>query len=178
MSGECTKLENFVEEVLKKFMADKAIYEGVQASSTKGLQASPLIGRRSGHTNPTTEQRSKHHDDLANTKQISSILPDYIPNLAGPINCDNIPWDFEYTLITAYILKGISLVGSHLGHIQLLKNNDFNLGDRKNYVMLTHHRYLTNTTGKKPRLVSHPWIKELAQSTILNVMKTPHFGRN
>jgi hypothetical protein len=33
-------------------------------------------------------------------------------------------------------------------------------------------------TGKKPRIVSQPWIKELAQSTILNVMKIPHFGRH
>jgi hypothetical protein len=38
------------------------------------------------------------------------------------------------------------------------------------------HRYITKTTGKKPRLLSQPWIKELVQSTMLNVMKIPHFG--
>jgi hypothetical protein len=37
MSVELTKLEKSIEEVLKKFMADKAMSEGVQASSTKGL---------------------------------------------------------------------------------------------------------------------------------------------
>jgi hypothetical protein len=57
-----------------------------------------------------------------------------------------------------------------------LKNNDFNLGDIKNYAMLAPHRYLMKTTGKKPHIVSQPWIKELAQSMILNVMKIPHFG--
>jgi hypothetical protein len=109
-----------------------------------------------------TEQRSKHHGDMVNVKQILSILPDYILPLAGMVNRDNIPWDFEYTLITAYILKGIRIVGSQLGQIPLLKNNDFNLGDRKNYASLAPHRYLTKTTGKKPHLVSQPWIKELA----------------
>jgi hypothetical protein len=33
-----------------------------------------------------------------------------------------------------------------------------------------------NTTGKKPHLISKPWVKGLAQSTILNVMNIPHFG--
>jgi hypothetical protein len=41
MSSERTELENSVEEVLKKFMADKSMFEGVQESSTMGLQASP-----------------------------------------------------------------------------------------------------------------------------------------
>jgi hypothetical protein len=54
-----------------------------------------------------TEKRSKHRNDLANAKQISLILPDYISPLTGVVNCDNIPWDFKYTLITAYIHKGI-----------------------------------------------------------------------
>jgi hypothetical protein len=44
MSGEQTELEKFVEEVLKKFMADRAMSEGVQASLTRGLQASPSTG--------------------------------------------------------------------------------------------------------------------------------------
>jgi hypothetical protein len=92
------------------------------------------------------------------------------------VNHDNIPWDFGYTLITAYIPKGIRVVIIQLGQIPSLKNHDFNLGDRKNYSMLAPHRYLMKTTGNKPHIVSQPCIKELAQSTILNVMKILHFG--
>jgi hypothetical protein len=44
--------------------------------------------------------------------------------------------------------------------------------------MLAPHLYLTRTIGKKPHLVSQPWIKDLAQSTVLNVMNIPHFGRH
>jgi hypothetical protein len=113
---------------------------------------------------------------MANAKKIPSILPYYILPFSSVVNCDSIPWDFEYTLITTYMPNGICIVGSHLGQIPLLKNNNFNLGDRKNYAMLAPHRYLTKTTGKKPLMVSHPWIKDLAQSTILNVMKIPHFS--
>jgi hypothetical protein len=91
-----------------------------------------------------------------------SILPDYIPPLAGTVNCDNIPQYYEYNLFTMYILKGVHIVRSQLGQILLLKNNIFNLGDRKNYAMLAPHRYLMKTTGKKPLLVSQPWIKEMA----------------
>jgi hypothetical protein len=152
--------------------------EAVHASSTRGLQASPLIEHHSSHVNPTTEQRSKCHGDMENAKNISSILPDYISPLAGMVNYNNISRDFKYTFITTYIPKGIRVVGSQLGHIPLLKNNEFNLGDRNNYVMLSPHRYLTNTTGKKPLLISHPWIRDLTQSTILNVMKILHFGQH
>jgi hypothetical protein len=106
MSVERTEIEKSVEEVLKKFMVDKAMSEGVHAFSTSGLQASPLTGRRSSLVNPATEKKSKNRDDLAKTKQISSILLDYILPLAGAVNRNKIPWDIEYTLITAYILKG------------------------------------------------------------------------
>jgi hypothetical protein len=58
------------------------------------------------------------------------------------VNRDKIPWDYEYILITTYIPKGIRVVGSQLGKIPSLKNNEFNLGDRKNYAMLAPHRYL------------------------------------
>jgi hypothetical protein len=154
MSGEPSALEISVGEILTKIMADRQFSVGIQASSTGGLQASPSTGHHSSHANPTTEKRSKHHDDLANAKQIPSVLPDYIPPLAGAVNRDNIPHDFEYTLITAYIPKGIHIVGTQLGQIPALKNNDFNLDDRKNYAMLTPHRYLMKTTGKKPHIVS------------------------
>jgi hypothetical protein len=81
--------------------------------------------------------------------------------LAGIVNCDNIPRYFEYVVFTTYILKGIHVVGSQLGQILLLKNNDFSLGDQKNYAMLAPHYYLTKTTGNKPHLVSQPCIKDL-----------------
>jgi hypothetical protein len=64
-------------------------------------------------------------------------------------------------LIIAYIPKGLRVVGSQLGQISSMKNNDFNLGDRNNYAILAPHRYLKKTIGKKPRLVSQSWIKEL-----------------
>jgi hypothetical protein len=40
---------------------------------------------------------------------ILSILPDYISPLVGPVNHDSVPWDFDYTLVTAYLLKGICI---------------------------------------------------------------------
>jgi hypothetical protein len=159
MSVERTEIEKSIEEVLKNFMADKAMSKGLQTSSTRGLQASPLTRHFLGYVNPTTEKQSKHRDDLANVKQIPSVLPDYIPPLAGMVNRNSIP--HEYTLITMYIPKGIHVVRTQLGHIPALKNSDFNLGDRKNYAMLMPHKYLMKMTGNKPRIVSQPWIKEL-----------------
>jgi hypothetical protein len=128
MSGEHSAIEKSVEEILVDLMTERVMSVGIQASSTSGLQASPSTGRRSGRT---AEKRSKHRDDLANAKQIPLVLPDYIPPLAGMVNHDNIPQDFEYTLITAYLPKGIRTVGPQLGHIPALKNNDFNLETRR-----------------------------------------------
>jgi hypothetical protein len=71
-----------VEEILVDLMTERVMSVGIQASSTGGLQASPSTGRRSGRT---AEKRSKHRDDLANAKQIPSVLPDYIPPLAGAL---------------------------------------------------------------------------------------------
>jgi hypothetical protein len=88
------------------------------------------------------------------------------------------PRYFEYTLITAYLPKGIHAVGPQLGLIPDLKINDFNLGDRKNYALLAPHKYLTKTMGKKLKIVPQPWTKEITRSTILNVMKLPHFDRH
>jgi hypothetical protein len=59
-----------------------------------------------------------------------------------------------------------------------LNIGDFNLGDQKNYAMLTPHRYLMKMTGKNPKIVSQSWIKEIERSIILNVMKIPYFGRH
>lgn len=143
-----------------ELMVERVMLVGIHALSIGGLQASPSTGRHSSRT--TTKKRSKHRDDMANAKQILSVLPEYIPPLAGAVTRDSIPREFEYTLITAYISKGIHVIGPQLGHILALKNNGFNLGDMKNYVMLAPHRYLMKTTGKKLRIVSQPWINELA----------------
>jgi hypothetical protein len=115
---------------------------------------------------------------LENVKLIPSVLPNYIPPLAGVVSHDNILRDFNYTLITSYLLKGIHTVGSQLGQILTLKISDFNLGDHKNYGMLAPHKYLTKKMGKKPKIVPQPWTMEIARSTILNLMKIPHFDRH
>jgi hypothetical protein len=121
MLGEHSVLEKYMEDILVELMAKRVMFIGIQALST-GLRSSRTV----------TENRSKHHDDLANVKHIPSVFPKYIPPLACTVICDSIPCKFEYTLITAYIPKGICIVGPQLGHIPALKNNDFNLGYRKN----------------------------------------------
>jgi hypothetical protein len=132
-------------------MDERVMSARIQASSMGGVQASPSTACRSSRV--ATEKRRKHHDDLANAKNIPLVFPDYILPLAGMVSHDNVPCDFEYMLITAYLPKGIRTVRPHLGLIPDLKISDFNLGDMKNYVMLAPHRYLTKTTGKKPNIV-------------------------
>jgi hypothetical protein len=178
MSSEHSVVEKSVEEILIDLMAEKVMSAGAHASLTRGLQASPSTAHRYGPSQTATKKISKHCDDLANAKLISSILPDYIPRLAGAVSHDSVPRDFEYTLITAYLPKGIRVVGPQLGLIPDLKINDFNLGDRKNYALLSPHKYLTKTGRKKSKIVPQPWTKVIARSTILNVMKIPHFGRH
>jgi hypothetical protein len=167
-----------MEEILIDLMAEKVMSIGVQDSSTVGLQESPSNGHQYGPSRTVTEKRSKHRDDLAIAKKTPSILLDYIPPLASAVSHDSVPRDFEYTLINAYLPKGIHIVGPHLGLILALKISDFNLDDRNNYVMLAPHRYLMKMTGKKPKIVPQLWIKEIVRSTILNVMKIPHFSRH
>jgi hypothetical protein len=113
-----------------------------------------------------------------NDKWISTILPTYIPPLSGVVNHDSIPRDFEYTLVTVYLLKGIHAVRANQDKIAVLKFSDFNLGDLKFYNMLASHKYLTKTKGKNSKIVPQQWTHNLAQSTLLNVMKIPHFGRH
>jgi hypothetical protein len=136
MSGDLSAVENSVEEILIDLMVEKVMFIGVQASSTRGLQESPSTAHRSGPSRTAIEKRSKHRDDLANTKLISSVLPNYIPPLAGTISYDSIPRDFEYTLIIVYLPKGIHAVRANQYKISTLKFNEFNLGDRKIYSML------------------------------------------
>jgi hypothetical protein len=59
-----------------------------------------------------------------------------------------------------------------------LNFNEFNLGDHKNHSMLTPYKYLTKTKGKNSKIIPQPWTMNLTQSTLLNVMKIPHFGRH
>jgi hypothetical protein len=114
----------------------------------------------------------------SNAKLIPSILPDYIPPLAGVVSHDNVPRDFDYIVITAYLLKGIQAVKPQLERIPTLKISDYNLGDHNIYDMLTPHKYLTKTKGKKSKIIPQPWTMDIVRSTIFNVMKIPHFGRN
>jgi hypothetical protein len=111
-------------------------------------------------------------------KLIPTIFPDYIPPLAGMVSCDSVPRDFDYTLVTAYLSMGIRAVQPQMDNIMVLKFNEFNLGDGKNYNILTPHMYLTRMKGKNSRIIPKPWNMDLAQSTVLNVKKIPHYGRN
>jgi hypothetical protein len=89
-----------------------------------------------------------------------------------------VPRDFEYTLVTAYLPKEVRAVRADQDKLAALKFSDFNLGDRKVYNMLTPHKYLTRTKGKNSNITPQSWTQNLAQSTLLNVMKIPHFGRH
>jgi hypothetical protein len=109
MSSEASALEKSVEDILMELMDEKVIFVGIQVSSNGGLQASPSTGRHSSRT--ATEKRRKRRDDMANAKQILSVLPDYIAPLVGTVSCDSIPRDFKYMLINVYIPKGIHIVG-------------------------------------------------------------------
>jgi hypothetical protein len=111
ISEEIRAVEKFVEEILIDLMAKKVMFAGIQASSTRGVQASlSTTSRGSGPSQDATEKQMKHHDDLVNEKLIPSILPDYIPPLAGVVSRDNVSRDFDYTVITAYLSKGICIV--------------------------------------------------------------------
>jgi hypothetical protein len=66
MSGDFSAVEKSIEEILIDLMAEKVMSTGAQASSTRGVQASPSTARRSGPSRTTTEKQSKHRDDLEN----------------------------------------------------------------------------------------------------------------
>jgi hypothetical protein len=116
MSDELTVVEESVTEVLlnlmtERFMSERGVSTGVQAYSMRGLSASPST-TRAGPSKPVYEKRTKHRDDLTNSKLIPSILPTYLLPLSGVINRDSVPRDFEYALVTAYLSKGIHAVRS------------------------------------------------------------------
>jgi hypothetical protein len=60
----------------------------------------------------------------------------------------------------------------------ILKISDFNLGDRKNYGMLSPHKYFPKIMGKKSKIIPWPWTMDITRSTILNVMEILKFGRH
>jgi hypothetical protein len=152
MSNEFTELEESVTEVLlnlmtKRVMLERRMSNGVQASSTRVVQASPSISQ-AGTSRAGTKRRTKNKDDISNTKLVPSILPAYIPPLSGDINRDNVPRDFEFTLVTTYLLKGVHTYRTDQDKVIALRFCDFNLGDRKVYSMLALHKYLTRTRGR------------------------------
>jgi hypothetical protein len=77
-----------------------------------------------------------------------TILPDYIPPLAGVVSPDSVSRDFDYTLVTAYLSKGIRAIRAQQDKITTLKLSDFNQGDYKNHSMLTPYKFLTREKGK------------------------------
>jgi hypothetical protein len=182
MSDELTIAEESVTEVLlelrtERIMSERGLSTGVQASSTRGLASSPSTARAEPYR-PVDEKRTKHRDDLANAKLIPSILPIYIPPLSSAINQDSVPRYFDYALVMAYLLKGVRTVRADQDKLAALKFSDFNLGDRKAYIMLAPHKYLTRTKGKNSKIIPQSWTQKLGQFTLLNVMKIPHFGRH
>ena len=99
---------------------------------------------------------------MANVKLVPSILPAYIPPLSGAINRDSVPREFKYTLVTAYLSKGVHAVCIDQDKITALKFSDFNLGDRKVYNMISPHKYLTKTKGKNSKIIPQQWTMNLA----------------
>jgi hypothetical protein len=90
MSDELTAVEESVTEILldlmtERVMSERGVSTGVQASSTRGLAASPSTAR-ARPSRQADEKRTKHRDDIVNAKLILSILPAYLPPLSGAIN--------------------------------------------------------------------------------------------
>jgi hypothetical protein len=112
MLDKFTTTEEGVKEVLIDLMTERlmSMSVGIKAASMRAMQASPSIARGPRPFWPSTEKRTKNKDDLANAKIIPTILPDYIPPLAGRVNRDSMLRDFEYTIFIVYLLKGIRTI--------------------------------------------------------------------
>jgi hypothetical protein len=182
MSNEFSTTEESVREVLTSLRAERVISErglsiGLQESSMREVQGSPS-NAQVGTSRSVAEIRTKYKDNMANAKLVPSILPAYIPPLSGAINKDSVPREFEYTLVTAYLPKGVHAVHTNHDKITTLKFSDFNLGDRKFYSILSPYKYLTRTKGNNSKIVPQQWMMNLAQSTLVNVMKISHFNRH
>jgi hypothetical protein len=98
--------------------------------------------------------------------------------MSGVINRDSVPRDFEYTLVTTYLPKGVCAVRVDHDKITALKFSDFNLEDRKVYSIVSPYKYLARTKGKNLNIVPQQWTMNLVQFTLLNVMKILHFSRH
>jgi hypothetical protein len=90
MSEELSIAEKAAEEVLidlmtERVMSERGVSIGVQASLTRGLQAS-LSTARARPSRPADEKCTKHRDDIMNAKMILRILPAYLPPLSDAIN--------------------------------------------------------------------------------------------
>jgi hypothetical protein len=70
MSDKFSAAEKFFKEVLIDLMTERVMLMsvGIQASSMRGLQASPLTTHGSRSSQPSAEKRTKHKDDLTNAK--------------------------------------------------------------------------------------------------------------
>jgi hypothetical protein len=182
MFDEFSTTKESVQEVLSSLIVERVMSErglsiGLHASSTRGVKASPSTAQV-GTSRADAERRTKHKDDIANVKLVPSILSAYIPPLSSAINRDSVPRDFEYTLITVYLPKGVCTFHADHDKIAALKISDFNLGDRKVYNTLSPYKYLTRTKGNNSNIIPQQWMMNLAQSNLLNVMNISHFGRH
>jgi len=110
MSDDIIIVENSIEEILIDLMAKKLMSVGMKASSTQGLEASPWVAQRCS-SRPAADKCSKNCDDLVNAKLTPYILLKYILPLASAVSHDSVLRDLDYTLITAYLPKGIHGVG-------------------------------------------------------------------
>ena len=159
-------LEESVKEVIidlrvERIMSERVISMGVKESSTGGVQASSSTAHGAGPSQPLVEKRTKHRDDLENAKIIPNIFPNYIPPLANAVSRDSVLRDFEYTLVTAYLSKGIRTIRAQQDKIAMLKFSDFNLRDHKNNSMLAPYKYLTKMKGKNSKIIPQPWTMNL-----------------
>jgi hypothetical protein len=92
-----------------------SMFAGIQAIIDERIASLLSTTRRAGSSRPSAEKQTKHRDDLANAKLITSILPDYILPLASVVSRDSVPRYFKYTMVTAYLSKGIRAVRAQRG---------------------------------------------------------------
>ena len=90
MSDKFNTAEKIVEEFLidvmtKRVISEREMSTSIQASLMRGVQASSSTTRGARPSRPSVEKRTKHRDDLENAKMILTILPNYIPPLAGVV---------------------------------------------------------------------------------------------
>jgi hypothetical protein len=83
MSEELRISKKVVEEFMIDLVTERvmSMSTGVEASSTRGLPTSLSTAHGARPSRPSYEKRTKHRDDLVNSKLIPSILPTYTPPL-------------------------------------------------------------------------------------------------